>query len=109
VFAFKCWVTGSRFQIYGKPSGGATARLGIVVSKRIMPRAVDRNYCKRLVREIFWQESMGLRGFDFVVRPRMKVAFHQASGVRSELHELLQHLLRKCHGRRTATVSDSYG
>lgn len=35
------------------PASGRAARLGIVVAKKQLPRAVDRNRAKRLLREAF--------------------------------------------------------
>jgi len=100
VFAFRCRVAGERFHVYGKPNQIGFARLGIVVSKHIMPRAVDRNYYKRLVREVFRQERGLLGGFDFVVRPSSKMFSPPAA--RAELRELLLGALRKCGGRNPA-------
>jgi ribonuclease P protein component len=101
VFAFKCRVVGEQFQVYGKPNERGVARLGIVVSKQVMPRAVDRNYCKRFVREVFRQEHELLHGFDFVVRPRSG-KFPLPAAARAELRELLLNVLRKCRGRNPA-------
>ena len=43
------------------------ARLGIVVAKRNVKLAVDRNRLKRLVRESFRQQQEHLGGLDIVV------------------------------------------
>ncbi len=42
------------------------ARLGVVVAKRLAPRAVTRNTIKRLTRELF--RTTGLPAIDCVVR-----------------------------------------
>lgn len=47
------------------------ARLGMVVGKRVMVRAVDRNRAKRLIREVFRNEVKQLGSQDVVVRVRM--------------------------------------
>jgi len=97
VFAFKCRVVSERFQVYSKPNELGVARLGIVVSKHVMPHAVDRNYCKRFVREVFRHEHEVLHGFDFVVRSRGgKIPL-------PELRELLLSALQECR-RRDPTV-----
>lgn len=98
VFAFKCRVVSDQFQVYGKPNEAGVARLGIVVSKQVMPRAVDRNYCKRFVREVFRQEHEVLHGFDFVVRLHSG-EFLLPAAARAELRKLLLSVLRKCRGR----------
>ena len=47
------------------------ARLGIVVGKRVMSRAVDRNRAKRLIREVFRHEAQNLGSLDIVIRVKM--------------------------------------
>lgn len=44
-----------------------TARLGLIVGKRMLPRAVDRNRAKRVIRESFRQAGE-LPPMDIVVR-----------------------------------------
>ena len=102
VFAYRCCVAGQQFQVCGKPNGIDVARIGVVVSKRIAPRAVDRNYCKRLVRETFQQDRGKLVGFDFVVRLRGRMTASVHAAARAELRELLMRLLRKCRKQSSA-------
>ncbi|MBI4189090.1 MAG: ribonuclease P protein component [Betaproteobacteria bacterium] len=99
VFAFKCGVTGERFQVYARPNGASAARLGIVVNKRNIPRAVDRNYCKRLAREVFRVECDALTGLDLVVRPRSAVTPSLSKTARAEIHDLLYRAQRQCRSR----------
>jgi ribonuclease P protein component len=70
------------------------ARLGIVVGKRVAPRAVDRGYLKRLVRETFRREQHGLSGFDLLVRPRRILSRSEAVAATLELGALLQAAVR---------------
>ena len=42
--------------IYFRKSNASESRLGIIVSKRVFKRAVDRNKIKRLVREFYRKE-----------------------------------------------------
>ena len=103
VFAFKCWVTGERFQVYARPNGASAARLGIVVNKRKIPRAMERNYCKRLVREVFRVERDALTGIDLVVRPRSAVTPSFSKAARAEIRDLLHRAQRQCRDRVKAT------
>jgi ribonuclease P protein component len=70
------------------------ARLGIVVGKRVAPRAVDRGYLKRLVRETFRREQRGLSGFDLLVRPRRILSRSEAVAASIELRALLEAAVR---------------
>ena len=45
-------------------------RLGVVVSNRFLPRAVDRNAFKRTVREVFRRRLGELPGCDVLIRLR---------------------------------------
>ena len=51
-------------------TGAASARIGIIVSNRFLPRAVDRNAFKRTVREVFRRRRAELGGYDVLVRLR---------------------------------------
>lgn len=51
-----------------KPNQLGFPRLGLVIGKRILPRAVDRNRIKRCARESFRQLYPELPACDFVVR-----------------------------------------
>lgn len=52
------------------PNNISHARLGLVVSKRNAPRAVDRNLVKRTVREWFRNAAIGIDALDVVVALR---------------------------------------
>jgi ribonuclease P protein component len=47
---------------------GENARLGVVVAKRLVRRAVDRNLLRRLARENFRKVRTGLDSRDLVLR-----------------------------------------
>ena len=50
------------------PNALGQARLGMIIAKRLLPRAVDRNRIKRCVRETFRLQRIDLPACDFVVR-----------------------------------------
>ena len=54
--------------VMARPNALGQARLGMVVAKRLLPRAVDRNRVKRCVRETFRVQRLDLPPCDFVVR-----------------------------------------
>jgi len=65
------------------------ARLGMVVSKRTMPKSVHRNFAKRLIREIFRHNSSALPALDFVVRIRRNLTKNTAPEARVALLQLM--------------------
>jgi ribonuclease P protein component len=85
---------GDRFLVHAVANRGTVARLGIVITKRVAPRAVDRSYVKRLIRETFRREQQRLVGFDVLVRPRRLLSPADASAATSELRLLLAAALR---------------
>ncbi len=58
------------FKIFFLCNGKENARLGIVVGKKTLPGAADRNLIKRIIREAFRQHSIKLRKLDVVVMMR---------------------------------------
>ena len=70
-------------------------RVGIIVSKKIAKRAVDRNYMKRVIRELFRTRQHSQGDFDLVVR--MQRPFQQAdfARVNQEFGQLLNKLQQR--------------
>lgn len=64
-----------------------------------MRLAVERNYYKRLAREVFRAERCALTGVDLVVRPRSVVTRVVSAAARAEIRELLHKALRQCRSR----------
>ncbi|WP_296648525.1 ribonuclease P protein component [Thiobacillus sp. 63-78] len=54
--------------VMARPNQVGYPRLGMVIGKRLLARAVDRNRVKRCVRENFRQAMSELPACDFVVR-----------------------------------------
>lgn len=78
------------FTLFARPNGLPLARLGIIASKRVASKAVDRNRAKRLVREVFRKLRHRLRGVDLVVELRRcpGQGFNQAAG--AEIARMLE-------------------
>jgi ribonuclease P protein component len=60
------------FTVRIRPNGQEIARLGTVVAKKLLPRAVDRNRVRRGMREVFRVRRCQLAGFDVVIRLRAR-------------------------------------
>lgn len=78
--------------LYARPNGLPHARIGIIASKRVAPRAVDRNRAKRLVREVFRAMQARLNGTDIVVQLRRWSPRGSVAAARTELARLLEEL-----------------
>ena len=71
------------------------ARLGLVVAKKNLKRAVDRNRFKRIVRESFRNHQDQLEGLDIVVLSRRGAKQLDASALRNMVDQTWQRVLRK--------------
>jgi ribonuclease P protein component len=81
------------FTLYVRPNNLPHARLGVVVAKRLAPRAVTRNMIKRLARELFRKAE--LQAVDCIVRLSKPVAKRpQSASSRSRKVSLAAELSR---------------
>ena len=60
-------VANKDLKVFFSQNNRTNARLGLIVSKKTLPRAVDRNRAKRVIRETFRCHSIKSRGLDIVV------------------------------------------
>ena len=69
----------------------AALRLGVVTSKKVSNRAVDRNLARRRLREIFRQHRAELSGpFDLVIIGRRNLLFASHQEVEAEFLKLAE-------------------
>lgn len=68
VFALKRALRSTHFVLNFAPSASGGSRLGLVVAKRFLKRAVARNLVKRIAREAFRQTRSSLPAMDLVLR-----------------------------------------
>lgn len=94
VFAFRKAVRGRFFVLHYRPNGVVTARLGVVVAKKLVQRAVQRNFIKRMAREAFRHLREKLPPHDMVLRLNAKVATASQAELREELQQLFRRLPR---------------
>lgn len=78
------------FAIYTRKNQSGTARLGIIASKRSIPKAVARNFAKRMIREGFRQCFWAGAPLDVVIRVKRKLYSTTSAKGRSALISLLQ-------------------
>ena len=83
--------------MFVRPNGGSEARIGIIASKRVAARAVDRNRAKRMVREAFRRVRHRLGGVDLVVQLRRCPARGRDTAAGAEIARLLEELAAMEH------------
>lgn len=88
----KVSVTG--FLALYKANGGDCGRLGLVVAKKKVSKAHDRNRIKRIIRETFRLQSMPC--VDVVVLVRDGVASYDNAVLREKLEHLWEKLAKVC-------------
>jgi len=78
--------------VHVMPGTSPHSRLGLALTRRLVPSAVDRNLVKRMVRETFRRHVMRQSGFDCVVTLREKYQAGQAAAIAAEVGSLLERL-----------------
>lgn len=78
-----------------RPNHLTIPRLGIVVSKKTFPLAVQRNLVKRMTRESFRHFQQALIGLDIIVQLHKPFSREERREIRLELVELLAEI-RRC-------------
>lgn len=70
------------------PAARSPGRTGLVVGRKVLPRAVDRNRFKRKLRESLRRARPGIEAFDLIVRlkrpapgPELAAAVEEAEGM----------------------------
>jgi ribonuclease P protein component len=95
VFAFRRALRGRFYILHYRPSELDTARLGVVVAKKLAKRANVRNLVKRIARENFRCQRVDLPAMDLVVRLHAPVAKATRAELNLDLLTLLQRLPRQ--------------
>ena len=90
-FAQKNNFVGRTMVLWLRTGPDAALRLGVVTSKKVSNRAVDRNLARRRLREIFRQHRAELSGpFDLVIIGRRNLLFATHTEVEAEFLKLVQ-------------------
>jgi len=96
VFGFRRAIRGKLLMLHHqpRPDGNTEARLGLVVGKKLLKRAVDRNTVKRIIREQFRRCRPGLPAVDLIVRLAAKPVPLDRKLLANEFLALLEKLQR---------------
>ena len=76
-------------------NGLDTSRVGLIISKKKLKRAVDRNRVKRIARESFRYQQNQLVGLDIIVLSRNDLAALNNTELRNIFDRLWLKLIRK--------------
>lgn len=92
VFAFRRVVRGRYFALHYCPGQASTARLGLVVAKKLAKRAVQRNLVKRIGRDVFRHACASLPPYDLVLRLSAKVGDVTKRSLREDMLAVIERL-----------------
>lgn len=88
-------VSNKELLFLARPNGSTTPRLGLVIAKKHIRLAVQRNRIKRLIRESFRLHQIQLQGIDIVVLARGKADQKDNAAVLYNLADLWQRLIKR--------------
>jgi len=78
--------------VHALPGGSGASRLGIALTRRLVPSSVDRSRLKRVMREIFRRHALKHDGLDCVVALRQRFDAAGADAIRAEVAGLFDRL-----------------
>jgi ribonuclease P protein component len=105
VFRLRPTYRTSHFVLYTRSNGLTNSRLGVVVAKRLAPRAVTRNMVKRVTRELFRQSA--LPAVDCIVRLSKPINSRTNPAASSQLKQQLRHELQQLFASLSPRRPDS--
>jgi ribonuclease P protein component len=101
VFNFRKRIAGRFLVMHYMPNALEHARLGLIVGKKTARRAVQRNYMKRVLRELFRHERHMLGGVDLLVRPQLAFTHADFAQIKAEFHQLINKLYERTNSKQT--------
>lgn len=81
-----------------RPNGLGHPRLGLAIARKTLPRAVDRNRVKRLVRDDFRHNQGRLPAADLVIYGQAGLDKADAAQIRKTLAEFWLKVIDRCAG-----------
>ncbi|MCK6390003.1 MAG: ribonuclease P protein component [Azonexus sp.] len=101
VFGFRKAIRGTWLMLHYQPraEGFVDPRLGLVIGKKLLKRAVDRNRVKRIVREHFRLQRSHLPACDLIVRLHAKPLPLDGKAIADDFIKLLGRLKRPRHAK----------
>ena len=97
------------FLILARLNNQAQPRLGLVMAKKHMRLAVERNRMKRLIRESFRMQQQNLSGLDIVVLSRKGMDSLTNSEFSQQLTQQWQRIYKKVRHHRLTSQAQTQG
>ena len=88
-------VRGQLAMLHVGPAPQGISRFGVALTRRMIPRAVDRNRVRRLAREVFRRHAAKAAGLDVVLMMRSRLAVEAEPAFIAELSGLLDRGMRR--------------
>lgn len=98
VFSFRKRFSSHFFVVHYKPSLSQPMRVGFVVAKKVAKHAVDRNYMRRVLREICRNGLLVNPAADVVIQVQKKFMKQDFSQVNQDLNVILNKIQTKLSG-----------
>ncbi|MFO1508101.1 MAG: ribonuclease P protein component [Lysobacterales bacterium] len=97
------------FVVESRPGATPVARLGLAVSRRVSPHAVERNRIKRVVRESFRNVRKALPPIDVLVIAKSHAASRDNPALRADLDRIWSALRGESPGGPSAARTEQPG
>ena len=86
---------GEFLQLVSAPAARECGRVGYVIGAKALPRAVDRNRVRRMLRVALREAKSVIDGLDLIVRVKRPVARSEFAQIVAEAHRMLAMLPRQ--------------
>jgi ribonuclease P protein component len=84
---------GRYLQLLWSPAARTTGRVGFAIGAKTLPRAVDRNRIRRVLREVLRNARPAIESFDVILRLKRGAPRAQVALVAGEAKEMLARLV----------------
>jgi ribonuclease P protein component len=101
VFSFRKRFSTNFFVAHYKPNQHVQTRIGFVVAKKVAKLAVDRNYMRRVLRELCRQEQHLLMSVDVVIQVKKPFKNNNFLIIKQELIGLFASIQKKTAPEQT--------
>lgn len=105
VFNFRKRIAAKFLAIHYLPNAHHHARLGLVVGKKVAKQAVQRNYMRRVLRELFRVLQYEISPVDLVVRVQNKFDHSDFDLIKQEFNTLISKINQRTRTNTQLNVS----